>query len=76
MANAKKCDRCNSFYDPYKGVKFRNKDGELYGAFKVVLANACVTKNIDMCPVCMKETITFLGLRLEKEEGVENDTPR
>lgn len=69
MANAKKCDRCGAFYDPYRGVRYRSADGELYSAFKTVLANAFATKNIDMCPDCMKETITFLGLEVEGERS-------
>ena len=68
MANAKKCDKCKSFYDTYRGIRYR-VDGDLYGAFKVVLANSCVTQTIDMCPACMKETITFLGLEVEEEGG-------
>ena len=68
MANAKKCDRCKNFYDTYRGIRYRSADGELYSAFKTVLANSFATKNIDMCPACMKETITFLRLEVEEEE--------
>jgi hypothetical protein len=67
MANAKKCDKCKSFYDPYRGVRYR-VDGELYSAFSVVLSNAFKMKAFDMCPACMKETINFLGIEVEKED--------
>ena len=66
MANAKKCDRCRCFYDPYRGVRYR-VDGELYSAFNVVLSNGFKMKALDMCPACMKETINFLGLEAEEE---------
>lgn len=66
MANAKKCDRCKHFYDTYRGVRYR-VDGELYSAFNVALSNAFKMKALDMCPACMKETITFLGLEVEEE---------
>lgn len=66
MANAKKCDRCGNFYDMYRGIRFK-ADGEIYGAFSAVLSNGFRMKALDLCPACMKETITFLGL--EEKEG-------
>ena len=70
MANAKKCDKCKSFYDTYRGVRYR-VDGELYSAFNVALSNGFKMKALDLCPDCMKETITFLGLDLIVERSEE-----
>ena len=72
MANAKKCDRCKCFYDTYRGVRFR-ADGELYSAFQVALVNSFMHKAFDLCPDCMKETITFLGLGAEEEDKHESN---
>ena len=70
MANAKKCDKCKAFYDPYRGIRYR-AEGELYSAFNAVLSNGFKMKALDLCPDCMKETITFLGLKVEGERSEE-----
>lgn len=62
MANAKKCDRCNSYYDKNKGVK---------------IINGCIVKGIrletagpyhvlDLCDSCIDELYNFLELNKEK----------
>ena len=69
MANAKKCDRCGNFYDPYRGIRTKI-NGTLYSVFIVSLANSFTRINFDICPACMKETIKFLGL---EDEGDKNE---
>ena len=70
MASAKKCDKCKAFYDPYRGIRYR-ADGEIYSAFTVALSNGFKLKAFDLCPACMKEAITFLGLEPIVERSEE-----
>ena len=57
MSDAKKCDRCGAFYEPYKGKGYyimkRNFEG-----------------NVDLCPVCNDSLESWLTLRpKEAEDG-------
>ena len=57
--NAKKCDRCGQYYEPYPGQD--------YGARKtnmIALQNDCKLQDvadIDLCPACMEKQIRFLS---------------
>lgn len=68
MANAKKCDRCGSFYDPYKGVRVRpNTKSVLSSVNRVSFSNSfgsCFT--FDLCPSCMASTLLFMNIPKEQ----------
>lgn len=51
MSNAKKCDRCGAFYEPYYPRIFIKKSKEV---------NA---KTIDLCPVCQDSIESWLDLK-------------
>jgi hypothetical protein len=70
MANAKKCDRCGNFYEPYKGVRMK-KNGTIYSVNRLHLASFCNDVTFDLCPSCVKASFIFLGLDEEKEGGKE-----
>ena len=64
MANAKKCDRCRSYYDKNKGVKSIN------GFFVrgVRLETSAPYMDLDLCDSCISELYTFLGLDEKKDK--------
>ena len=64
MANAKKCDRCKSYYDRNKGVKSIN------GCFVkgIRLETSGPYRNLDLCDPCIYELYTFLGLNEEENQ--------
>ena len=64
MANAKKCDRCRSYYDKNEGVKSIN------GLFVrgIRLETSGPYMYLDLCDSCISELYTFLGLDKEKNE--------
>ena len=78
MASAKKCDRCGSFYDPYKGVRVRpNTKSVLSSVNRVSFSNSfgsCFT--FDLCSSCMASTLLFMNIPEEQvnyqhEEDIE-----
>ena len=58
MANAKKCDRCRSYYDKNEGVKSIN------GFFVrgIRLETSGPYMDLDLCDSCIDELYKFLGL--------------
>ena len=64
MADAKKCDRCGSYYDKNKGVKSIN------GSFVrgIRLETFGPYTDLDLCDSCISELYTCLGLDKEKNE--------
>ena len=64
MANAKKCDRCKSYYDRNKGVK--SIDGCFVRGIR--LETSAQGKILDLCDPCIYELYTFLGLNEEEKE--------
>lgn len=55
MANAKKCDRCGSYYEHYDNIaggaetiQFRRRNNFLIAS-------------VDMCPTCMGKLWTWMG---------------
>lgn len=64
MANAKKCDRCGSYYDKNKGIKSIN------GFFVkgVRLETSGPYDVLDLCDPCIYDLYTFLGLNKEEED--------
>lgn len=65
MADAKKCDRCQKYYDEYK-VKVKVKDGDgfhIYPINRIKLGNSLnVCLGYDVCPECMKEFFEFIRI--------------
>ena len=66
MSDAKKCDRCFSFYDPYKP--------------DIALLNVHLTSSVDLCPVCNDALESWLYLKPkeakdepEEEQSSGND---
>ena len=64
MANAKKCDRCGSYYDKNKGV------GSINRCFVsgIRLETSGPYRSLDLCDSCIYDLYTFLGLKKEEEE--------
>ena len=67
--NAKKCDKCKKFYEPYKGLHKRGMSPRGEPLFKipfnqVILENSTKRENIDLCPECMQAFDNWL-----KEKG-------
>lgn len=64
MANAKKCDRCKSYYDLYDNVANGATQIEFIRAF-----GFCV-KKVDLCPDCMRQISEWVkGAFMEDKEG-------
>ena len=61
MANAKKCDRCGSYYDKNKGVY--SVDGCFVRSIR--LETSGPYKIFDLCDTCIFDLCTFLGLNKE-----------
>lgn len=62
MSDAKKCDRCGRFYDPYKA--------------KYVLITNNFNNIKDLCPVCNKALESWLTLKpKEAEDGPKEEQP-
>ena len=49
MSDAKKCDRCFSFYEPYKS--------------DIALLNLHLSSSVDLCPVCNDALESWLYLK-------------
>lgn len=67
---ALKCDRCNKFYDTYKGKKLNDKGCHYNG---MALArdndyNYLSRKEYELCPDCMEELIKFIKKETENGE--------
>ena len=65
--NAKKCDRCNKFYDAY------TPDGDTYRSNMLIFAedimdrgfpSYCEHRQFELCPECMKDAIKFMNEKL------------
>lgn len=68
MANAKKCDRCESFYDVYAFEVKRNVSGPVYEINNMTLGKGLNNYFVfDLCPRCMKKLLEFVGAELVKE---------
>lgn len=69
MANAKKCDRCGSYYDRNKGVKSIN------GCFVrgIRLETSDRNRILDLCDHCICDLYTFLGIDKEKNEDIAKE---
>lgn len=69
MANAKKCDRCGSFYDQYSNVTsvmdvdtVRSMNGVSF--ININTENVYTTKfTYDLCPSCLDSLIEFMNIR-------------
>lgn len=60
---AKKCDRCNAFYEHYTGDTLFKKDGKANGLMlldKDLQQKYWKRKFYDLCPACMAELNAFL----------------
>ena len=66
MANAKKCDRCKSYYDKNKGVKSIN--GCFVRGIRLETLGSYY-RDLDLCDSCIYELYTFLGLNEEEKEN-------
>ena len=68
MAKAKKCDRCQKFYDYYT-IKVKERDGNnvnYYPVNKIKLGNDLnIYFGYDLCPECMKEFFGFIRMPYE-----------
>jgi hypothetical protein len=66
MADAKKCDRCGSFYEPYRGVRVK-REGSYYSACCAFFSGAsCGELYFDLCPSCMASTLLFMNIPKEQ----------
>ena len=78
MANAKKCDRCKQYYDPYNGVLL--SDNPKKHGNRINRITLCDSFNahytVDLCQYCVIELAGFLNLpkgciKLNAEEDRE-----
>ena len=63
--DAKKCDRCNKYYDKYVGLNERDEKENVYQRYEIpynrlVVCNSIYSKtgpdsSFDLCPDCMME---------------------
>ena len=66
MANAKKCDRCKGFYEPYRGVKVK-REGTYYRVNSARFSNDFGGEfYFDLCPSCMASTLLFMNIPKEQ----------
>lgn len=62
MSNAKKCDRCRAFYEPYDPTIIIKKDTGL----RII--------TMDLCPVCQDSIESWLYLKpKEAEDGPKEE---
>ena len=66
MANAKKCDRCKSYYDRNKGVQSFN--GCFVKGIRLETSGSYY-RELDLCDPCICELYTFLGLDEEEKDN-------
>lgn len=75
MANAKKCDKCGFFYDPYVvkdavsvNGKYLTYDGTVWFPSTSVLNG----KTYDLCPTCFTNVTSLFNIELYVEkDGAE-----
>lgn len=68
MADAKKCDRCQKYYDKYK-IRV-----DSYPANRIKLGDHINTYcGYDVCPECMKEFINFMNIPVKLVDCMEDD---
>ena len=63
--DAKKCDRCNKYYNKYVGLNERNEEEKVYQRYEIPYNQLVVHNSIyrntvpdscfDLCPDCMME---------------------
>lgn len=63
MARARKCDRCNKYYDNNERYKTHNYGEKIVGIRFEGSGN--VDRPIDLCDDCLGELINFLGFKVE-----------
>lgn len=54
MANAKKCDRCGVYYDPYVPARRDNPPLNGVDEMQLVGANEAIFKRFELCPTCAR----------------------
>lgn len=59
MANAKKCDRCGSYYD--HNVRVRAPKGGFLGAIETLTSNMNDIKCYDLCDNCAEDLMRFIA---------------
>ena len=68
MANAKKCDRCGSYYDKNQKFRLKNPLGDLADGIAFTGAKGNVSNQFDLCDDCIEQVYNFLGgVKLEKQ---------
>lgn len=80
MANAKKCDKCGFFYDPYvvkDAVSVNGRYATYEGTVMFPMTDVITvkTKTYDLCPTCFTNITSLLNIELyvEKEGGDDPD---
>lgn len=61
MANAKKCDRCNRFYDKNLKYRGRNSTNEFIDGISYTTTEGHYKSVIDLCDDCLTDLDKFLG---------------
>ena len=72
MANAKKCDRCGSFYQEVEATAIETIANSMAAIFepKMVLQNiAAIEKLLDLCPSCSESLKRWLKGKEDAEDG-------
>jgi hypothetical protein len=66
--NAKKCDRCRMFYEPYE------PDAALKHSNVIIFAEKCETSfgesgyvQFELCPGCMQDAVRFMQAMIGEE---------
>lgn len=65
MAQAYKCDRCGSLYEPY-GLTFK-KSPAVYNAIWLTdseMRASVLRVRFELCPVCMRAVLDFLTMEV------------
>lgn len=84
MANARKCDRCGKFYDPFhmegmtcrfKNPMFQNSNDIAEGLIGKLMMNTSPDAYVDLCPGCAElfETFMCMGEPSMKDPGADTD---
>ena len=76
--DAKKCDRCNKYYDEYVGLNERNEEKNVHQRYEIPYNRLIVCNNIhnkavysipdsrfDLCPDCMMELDKWINKKGE-----------
>lgn len=60
--DAKKCDKCNQYYDEYK-IYFKKTNGNIVHTNRIKLGDTLnVYDGFDLCPSCMRQILAFLNI--------------